>query len=186
MLAFYMTYIEDDQDKDKFVVIYKTYVDSMVKIADNILKDYGQAEDAVHEAFLYILSKLKSIDDPLSSQTKVLVEKCVIHKSMDMCRSRQAKLKKVRPITDEDADLLPDKRDIAAELEDADQYSRVKQYLLELSEDDRELLELYYFSKVPAKEIADLLGITKKTVYNRLHNIMQYLQRRLFTGGGFA
>ena len=30
MLAFYMTYIEDDQDKDKFVVIYKTYVDSMV------------------------------------------------------------------------------------------------------------------------------------------------------------
>lgn len=59
MLAFYMTYIEDDQDKDKFVVIYKTYVDSMVKIADNILKDYGQAEDAVHEAFLYILSKLK-------------------------------------------------------------------------------------------------------------------------------
>ena len=158
MLAFYMTYIEDDQDKDKFVVIYKTYV---------------------HEAFIYILSKLKSIDDPLSSQTKVLVEKCVIHKSMDMCRSRQAKLKKVRPITDEDADLLPDKRDIVAELEDADQYSRVKQYLLELSEDDRELLGLYYFSKVPAKEIADLLGITKKTVYNRLHNIMQYLQRRL-------
>ena len=36
MLAFYMTYIEEDQDKDKFVVIYQTYVDLMVKIADNI------------------------------------------------------------------------------------------------------------------------------------------------------
>ena len=179
MLAFYMTYIEDDQDKDKFVMIYKTYTDTMVKIADNILQNHAQAEDAVHEAFLYILKILKRIEDPLSPQTKVLVEKCVIHKSMEMCRSRRAKLKKVRPITDEDADLLPDKRDIVAELEDADQYSRVKQYLLELSEDGRELLGLYYFSKVPAKEIADLLGITKKTVYNRLHNIMHYLQKRL-------
>lgn len=43
------------------------------------------------------------------------------------------------------------------ELEDADQYSRIKQYLVELPEDDRELLVLYYFSKVPAKEIAQLM-----------------------------
>ena len=179
MLAFYMTYIEDDQDKDKFVVIYKTYIDFTVKIADNILQDHAQAEDAVHEAFLYILKILKRIEDPLSPQTRVLVEKCVTHTSLDMCRSRQAKLKRIRPMTDEDAELLPDKRDIVKELEDADQYSRIKQYLLELLEDDRELLTLYYFSKVSAKEIAELMHVTKKTIYNRLHNIMQYLQKRL-------
>lgn len=88
MLVFYMTYIEDDQDQDKFVVIYKTYTGIMVKIADNILQDHAQAEDAVHEAFLYILKILKRIDDPLSPQTRVLVEKCVTHISLDICRSR--------------------------------------------------------------------------------------------------
>lgn len=82
-------------------------------------------------------------------------------------------------MTDEDAELLPDKRDIVKELEDADQYSRIKQYLLELPENDRELLVLYYFSKVPAKEIAQLMHVTKKTIYNRLHNIIQHLQKRL-------
>ena len=179
MLVFYLTYIEDDQDKDKFVVIYQTYTGIMVKIADNILQDRAQAEDAVHEAFLYILKILKRIDDPLSPQTRVLVEKCVTHISLDMCRSRQAKRKRICPMTDEDAELLPDKRDIVKELEDADQYSRIKQYLLELPEDDRELLVLYYFSKVPAKEIAQLMHVTKKTIYNRLHNIIQHLQKRL-------
>lgn len=179
MLTFYMTYIEDDQDKDKFSVIYKTYTDSMVKIADSILHDYTQAEDAVHEAFLYILKILKNINDPLSPQTKVLVKKCVTHMSLDICRSRQAALKRVRPMTEEDADILPDTRDIVAELEEADQYNRIKGYIFGLSEEDRELLSLYYFSKIPAKEIAVLLNVTKKTVYNRLHNIMRYLQQRL-------
>lgn len=74
----------------------------MVKIADNVLQDYAQAEDAVHEAFLYILKILKRIDNPLSPQTRVLAEKCVTHISLDICRSRQAKRKRIRPMTDED------------------------------------------------------------------------------------
>ena len=179
MLTFYMTLIEDEQDRDKFVVIYKTYAGFMVKIADSILHDHAQAEDAVHEAFLYILKVLKNVRDPLSPQTKVLVEKSVTHISLDMCRSRQSKLKRIRPMTEEDADLLLDKQDIVTELEAADQYNGIKQCLLELPESDRELLELYYFSKVSAREIAELMRVTKKTIYNRLHSVINELQRRL-------
>lgn len=179
MLAFYMTYIEDDRDKDKFVVIYQTYYQSMLKIADSILHDYAQAEDAVHEAFLCILRILKNIKDPLSSQTKALVEKVAAHKSYDICRSRQSAQKRIRPLAETDNGILPDARDIARELEQMDAQTQIKKYLLELPKQDRELLSLYYYARVPAKDIATLLNVSKKTVYNRLHNIMQQLRERM-------
>ena len=136
----------------------------MLKIADSILHDQHLAEDAVHNAFLYILKRKRSINIRRASsmQTQVLVEKIVTHIAMDMCRLRCKEQKAVQPLTEEVAESLPDVQDAVAQLEEAEQDSMVKRYILELPQEDQDLLELFYASKVPAKELAVLLGVAKK------------------------
>ena len=64
-------------------------------------------------------------------------------------------------------------------LEQKDCMSRLKRCILELPAEEREMLELFYFSKIKAQDIGTLYHISTKTVYNRLHAITNKLQQRM-------
>lgn len=51
MLAFYLSLIDDESDKQKFERIYNNYYNVLLNTAYGILKERQSAEDAVHEAF---------------------------------------------------------------------------------------------------------------------------------------
>ena len=55
MLNFYLALIETDEDKTLFARIYEKYRQRMLKYALQILADEGNAEDIVHEVFLFIV-----------------------------------------------------------------------------------------------------------------------------------
>ncbi len=175
MLAFYTTLIADEREQDKFTAIYELYRPPMLKIASRILNDQARAEDAVQETFLYILKILPNIGPPESPRTKALVCKSVRHAALDLCRSRQREQKVVQDMPEN----LPEPEDIAARLEQKDCMSRLKRCILELPAEEREMLELFYFSKIKAQDIGTLYHISTKTVYNRLHAITNKLQQRM-------
>ena len=177
MLVFYMSMIEDKPDQDKFTTIYEQYYPAMLKIANRVLQDQALAEDAVHETFLYILKILNHIEDPASLQTKVLVRKSVYHISLNFCRTGK-KDRKVREVL-ESGKIMPDREEISAELERRESQTRLKQLILALPEEEQELLKLYYFARMRAEDLAKLLHISKKTVYNRLHAITKKLNEQM-------
>ena len=175
MLAFYTPLIADETEQDKFTAIYEAYYPLMLKIAESVLHDPARAEDAVQETFLYILKVLPNIGEPESPRTKALVCKSVSHAALDICRSRKREQKVVQDLPED----LPGPEDIAARLERQDRMSRLKRYILELPAEEREMLELFYFSKLKAQDIGALYHISTKTVYNRLHAITNKLQQRM-------
>jgi len=69
MLAFYMSFIDDENDKSRFEVIYDTYRKRMVLTAYSVIHDRNEAEDVVHDTFIKIARNMKSINDPLSNET---------------------------------------------------------------------------------------------------------------------
>ena len=152
MLAFYTPLIADETEQDKFTAIYEAYYPLMLKIAESILHDPARAEDAVQETFLYILKVLPNIGEPESPRTKALVCKSVSHAALDICRSRKREQKVVQDLPED---------------------------ILELPAEEREMLELFYFSKLKAQDIGALYHISTKTVYNRLHAITNKLQQRM-------
>lgn len=57
MLALYLAYLDDDNDKRLFEEIYNSYKNQMVILAVSILNNNDDAEDAVGDVFLRIAQK---------------------------------------------------------------------------------------------------------------------------------
>ena len=54
MLALYLAYLDDDNDKRLFEKIYNSYKKQTVTLAVSILNNYDDAEDTIGDVFLRI------------------------------------------------------------------------------------------------------------------------------------
>lgn len=84
MLALYMSFIDDEDDRTKFEIIYRTYRKRMVLTADSVLHNKDDAEDAVHDTFIKIARNMKSIDDPESDKTLSYVIKATRNNAINL------------------------------------------------------------------------------------------------------
>lgn len=53
MLSLYLSLIENETEKTKFEAVYYTYRKQMFLLANSILNSKQDAEDAVHDVFLF-------------------------------------------------------------------------------------------------------------------------------------
>ena len=88
-MILYLEMIETGQDKEKFEQLYDNYRNLMYYLAFQITKNQEDAEDAVHQAFLYVIENLGKIDDPSSNQTKSFLSIIAEHKAIDLVRKRR-------------------------------------------------------------------------------------------------
>lgn len=79
----------DPKEDEKFDLVYNHYKGFVFDIANKILHNYYDAEDAMQEAFLKILLNIKKIDDPLSDRTRGYVAVIAERKAIDLYRSRK-------------------------------------------------------------------------------------------------
>lgn len=61
MIAMYMSFIDSEDDREKFEIIYHEYRKRMVSVAYSILHNNEDAEDAVHETFIRIAKNMKAL-----------------------------------------------------------------------------------------------------------------------------
>lgn len=85
-MLIYLQLIEDHEEKCKFERLYHKYHRLMYAVAKSILKSDQDAEDAVHQAFLYIAENLGRVRDIDSSETKVYLIVITEHKAIDILR----------------------------------------------------------------------------------------------------
>ena len=73
MLMMYLALIDDPIQRGKFETLYYAYRKQMFYTANEILEDYGLAEDAVQEAFIGIARNIAAIDDTVPGMVKAYV-----------------------------------------------------------------------------------------------------------------
>lgn len=79
----------DPKEDEKFDLVYNHYEGFVFNIANKILHNYFDAEDAMQETFLKILLNIKKIDDPRSSKTRGYVATIAERTAIDLYRSRK-------------------------------------------------------------------------------------------------
>lgn len=174
MLIFYMSLIDSDESKDKFESLYLKYKKHMKHIAMKILGDEHLAEDAVHNAFVKIISNLEKFNKIDCQETRNLIVIIIRSASIDMYRKRKREF--------ENTDIL--QNDISVEtdfsmIEVADILNEID--VLPDIYKDILLLKVEYGYK--DKEIAKLLGIKVDTVSKRLERARKQLKKQLNEGG---
>jgi len=143
----YLQMIETIEDKVKFEQIYTTYRGLMYYIATRFLSSEQDAEDAVHQAFVSIISNLNKISQVESPETRAYIVIIVERKALDIIRTNKM-------YTDE---LTEEQQGVAIPLPGD---SKLANALSQLPAHYRELLLLKYDHGYTTKEVAKILDMS--------------------------
>ena len=88
-MLIYLAIIDSPEDQSKFEIVYNTYKSLMFYVADKILHNEQDAEDAVHNAFIKIAENIQKVGEPICPKTKSYVVTIVESKAIDIYRANQ-------------------------------------------------------------------------------------------------
>lgn len=88
-MLIYLQMIETEEDRTKFEILYSEYKEWMFHIAQSILHNTQDAEDAVHNAFVKIAENIKRIEDPQCPKTRAYIVTIIETKAIDLYRKKQ-------------------------------------------------------------------------------------------------
>lgn len=164
MLTLYLSLIDDEDDREKFVYIYNNYRKRMVAAAFSVLHNEHDAEDAVHDTFLKIARNMGAIDDPDSDMTLSYVLKAVKNTSINILHKNEKRkgfteLSEVKEMADEQ---------FLEQLCISENYNEVVSAIRNLNDTYRDVMFYHFVSEIKISEIAALLGRKKSTVQQQL------------------
>lgn len=149
--------IDTPEERSNFELLYREYRGLMFHVANRILDNEQDAEDAVHQAFLKIAEHIGRIAEPVCPKTRGFVVTVAENKAIDLYRRR-----KKHPSVELDETLpgvpaLYEGENVLAEC------------LLKLSARYREVLLLRYCYGYSLRETADLMGVTVSAATQLVH-----------------
>lgn len=164
MLALYMSFIDDEDDRAKFEIIYHTYRKRMVLTADSVLHNKDDAEDAVHDTFIKIARNMKSIDDPKSNKTLSYVIKATKNNAINLLnknerRDELIKLDNVEDMTDEQ---------FFEKLSLTESYEEIVDAIRSLNDTYKDVMFYHFVEEMKIRDIADLLDKKNSAVQQQL------------------
>lgn len=161
-----------DWDRTRFEQLFRAYGNLMFHVADGILHNEHDAEDAVQQAFFALLQHIEKISDVDCPQTRGFVVTIVERKAIDLYRSKQRRA--VLPL--EDACLCgtgtPEPDTVHARWDLAGAMAMLPPRY-------REVLLLKYDSGYSDREIAELCSMTVSNVKKTVQRAKKRLERIL-------
>ncbi len=164
MLVFYLQMLDTPEEKIRFEQIYREYRGLMCHLADNILHNRQDAEDAVHNAFLRIIKKFSELRtapaEDLAPQLVVIVR----NEAISLLRKKK------------DAAPLEDWDGFAESSDDIASYHALVDSFAHLPQTYRAVMEMKLLSGYSDGEIAAKLGLSKTAVSTRISRGRQLLR----------
>lgn len=160
MLSFYLSMLEADEDKNKFEELYMKYRDDMYNIAFSILHNCEDAEDAVHDTFVSIANNFEKINKIPCQEIGYYFVIIVRNVSINLYNGNKRRNKYCEEFDDF-------KTSVDANVFEKFDYQMLVEKISELPAIYRDIIYLYYYEELTAKEISKILKITPETVWKR-------------------
>lgn len=146
------------------LAIYDRHVDTVYRVCYSFLKNKPEAEDMTQETFLRLMSCEQTFENARHEKAWLIVT------ASNLCKDTLKKWWR------KNADI-DDYRDISQEEKDMDNY--VLDAILQLPEDYKAAVYMYYYEGYTTSEIANQEGCTESTVRSRLSRARKMLQTML-------
>ena len=176
MLSFYLSMLETEEDRKTMTHIYEKYNKFCIYIANEILKNHDDAEDAAQAAFMEIIKKKDKCFAMAPLDLRAYLAATAKNKAIDIYR-----LRKKESATD--YEITPDSKNENSSLEDLiltqEDYELLRKALKQIPIQYEDILALMYYEKLSYVEIGERLGITTKNVETRLYRARNSLREIL-------
>lgn len=168
-------------DEEAFRQLYDQYADLLYGYGMKIAGDDAMVTDAIQSLFVYIFEKRKTCAVPQSIPAYL----CVSLRHMIVNAQKKENSGVFKSLDEIDANEY--RFDLEIDIETAIIRSELKKEQLEvlqkelnrLTKQQREVLYLKYYKKMDSEEIARVMGLTSRTVYNTTHMAITRLRERL-------
>jgi RNA polymerase sigma-70 factor (ECF subfamily) len=158
MLPIFLSMIDNEEDKSLFEEFYKLYRQDMFKVANIILNNESDAEDAVSEAFFRIadnFSKVKDIHSKQSRKFALVITENISKNIFDYKRKKPTEsLEDIDDIWDNE--ILEDEVEIIASVE------TIKKAIKSLPKNSYSVLYMTLICGYNITEVSLLLGLTRE------------------------
>lgn len=168
-------------DEEAFRQLYDQYADLLYGYGMKIAGDDTVVTEAIQLLFVYIFEKRETCAAPQSIPAYLCVslrhmivnelkkENSETFKSLDEVDTNEYRF---------DLEIDIETAIIRSELE-KEQLEALQKELNDLTKQQREVLYLKYYKKMSPEEIAQVMGLTSRTVYNTTHMAITRLRERL-------
>lgn len=168
-------------DEEAFRQLYDQYADLLYGYGMKIAGDDALVTDAIQSLFVYIFEKRKTCAVPQSISAYL----CVSLRHMIVNALKKENSGVFKSLDELDANEYP--FDLEIDIETAiirselekEQLEVLQKELNSLTKQQREVLYLKYYKKMDSEEIARVMGLTSRTVYNTTHMAITRLRERL-------
>ena len=164
MLVYYLQMLDTPEEKIRFEQIYLKYRGLMYHVADSILHDRQEAEDAVHNAFLRVIKKFSKFQNTPAKDLAPQIVVIARNEAISLLRKRK------------DTDPLEDWGGFAETAEEVSDYHALVDTFTRVPQTYRAAMEMKLLLGYSDGEIAAKLGLSKKAVSVRISRGRQLLR----------
>ena len=164
MLAFYMAMIDDEADQLRFEEIYYAYRKQMLYVAQQVLHDPDEAEDAVQVALLGIARNIKTVPAGNPKVVKAYVLVAAKNAALSMLPKKQQRdeLLNIDDVQSAGND------DVFTKVTISQDYELLLRAMRQLPDIYREVLMLRFVQHQTEGQIAQLLNRKQSTVHQQI------------------
>ena len=154
-------------DQLAFAELYDALSPLVYGVVLKVVRDPSQAEEVAQEVFVE-LWRLAARFDGMKGSSKTWAATLAHRRAIDRVRSEQSS--RVRQDRDANQTVRPEGDVVGSEVESSLDQVRVRRALMQLSELQREAVELAYFGGHTYREVAVLLNVAEGTVKSRIRD----------------
>lgn len=154
-------------DREAFAAIYDRFAPRVFGLVRRVLRDPAQSEEVTQEVFVEIWQSARRYDAAQGAVAGWLLT--IAHRrAVDRVRSEQAARTRDQQSLIDQPDLPKDV--VSEQVEHLLEHEQVRKALDQLTDLQREAIELAYFSGNTYREVSELLGVPLGTIKTRLRD----------------
>ncbi|MEM9916546.1 MAG: sigma-70 family RNA polymerase sigma factor [Bacteroidota bacterium] len=166
----------NSQQTSQLATLYNTYYNMLFEYGFGLCKDKTLTKDCIQELFLYLCERPDLLSSIQHNRNYLLVslKRSILKKTASKRRKEALEVSEVADIS------IPSYEEMLINnQEDLRTKSRLRKTFSSLSLSQKTILTMRFYKSLSYEEIADQLGITKRTVYNQIHSAIKKIREAL-------
>lgn len=181
MLFIYLAVLDSEDERAKMTDIYETHKAAMLRYALSITTNKELAEDAVHNAFMSIITHKEKYFQLSCMDLRACIVIIVKNKCIDL--KRQQSRRAYDQLDDMENTLESSDMPVEDQVVLDDEYSALRKCLTALDETSRLVLEMKFVLGMTYKEIGVELGMTANHVDTKIMRAKAKVRKLIAEGG---
>lgn len=163
-----------------YKALFRKYYPSLLFYATRLIGD-EEAEDVVQDVFIELWKRKDTMI--IGEQIQAFLYRAVYTRSLNVLKHRSIKngyYATIEEINRKRVELYhPDNNEVIKRIENIELRTEISSAINELPDKCKEVFKLSYLHDMKNKEIADIMGISLRTVEAHMYKALKYLRERL-------